>query len=280
MKLGRSKKQAAEQPAAAPMATASGAEKIYQQALARLDERAQPLLAWRDELAALEAELPQLDAQRIDLLTLAQADQAEQLELQVERKTKRAADLRRMCALRIEQLRDDVAAMWDGERAAWLEAVKSAALADFRAKRAAFDVLLPQVRQAEAEARVANMVYDNAAMAAAENSWGSVRTNGIDAQMAQLLGAPADVAAVDEARSPAELEAALAKRDEAVRAQFTPPIAPAPRVALAPNAAPLVGTPGELTEIRARMRQEGLQALAASHVDGPEQPFELDGADA
>lgn len=72
----------------------------YSKAYDRIVKLAEPIAAWRAELAACEVEAPQLADQRIAALTCDDAPAADKLHDQIRQKQSRAADLRGMIAKR------------------------------------------------------------------------------------------------------------------------------------------------------------------------------------
>jgi hypothetical protein len=136
----------------------------YSKAYDRIVKLAEPIAAWRAELAACEVEAPQLADQRIAALTRDDAPAADKLHDQIRQKQSRAADLRGMISKREGEINAAVYALYDHEsRAVMLAKVEAAAIEKQSAKDE-IEKLLPawntaQHRYQAAQQAEAGMVY-------------------------------------------------------------------------------------------------------------------------
>jgi hypothetical protein len=146
------------------MSKLDDAKREYSKAYDRIVKQAEPIAAWRAELAACEVEAPRLADERIAAMTRDDAPTADRLHGEIKAKQSRAADLRAMIAKREGEIGTAVSALYDHESRAVMQAKIEAAAIEKQSAQDEIARLAPawnaaQHRYQAAQQSAAGMVY-------------------------------------------------------------------------------------------------------------------------
>lgn len=259
----------------------ASAEQQYTAAVSEAVKRLAAGADWANELLQLELSLPGLKAERLDLLAGNDQVQAGRLGEEIARRVQRADDLHQLIEKRRALAPELAETLYDQEGAAVKAArlaAAAAAVGPLREQAAKLEQQLKQVVQALA---TRERDWYVASAEVEQHGWANLRRQGIARLVAQLLGEPEPTEPMPAVLSLQQGVDVTSAIDAQRRERYTPPPAPEVHVAAPPLPRDPMAPPVELgavAEIRARLKREGLAALAAEaqvRGDVEELPYDL-----